>query len=143
MLHPKPPKDYVANMEVASCIIESEWEILLVQRSADRTFPKKWTEPGGKIEARESSNDAMMREVLEETGIHINPQDTKLLFKKYLSFWAMNLTIDFYFCSFKSKPEVSINHEHLAYKWVSPSAALEMDLIEDLHLVIKEIYKNS
>jgi 8-oxo-dGTP diphosphatase len=44
-------------------------EVLICQRKADQPMSLKWEFPGGKIEAGESSEDALARELDEELGI--------------------------------------------------------------------------
>jgi 8-oxo-dGTP diphosphatase len=44
-------------------------EVLICQRKADQPMSLKWEFPGGKIEAGESSEDALARELNEELGI--------------------------------------------------------------------------
>ena len=44
-------------------------EVLICQRKADQPMRLKWEFPGGKIEAGESSEDALARELDEELGI--------------------------------------------------------------------------
>ena len=45
---------------------DSESRVLLVRQTAGQ---KLWTLPGGKVRPRESLEDALLREVLEETGL--------------------------------------------------------------------------
>jgi 8-oxo-dGTP diphosphatase len=44
-------------------------EVLICQRKPDQPMSLKWEFPGGKIEAGESSEDALARELREELGI--------------------------------------------------------------------------
>ena len=44
-------------------------EVLICQRRVDQPMSLKWEFPGGKIEAGESSEDALARELNEELGI--------------------------------------------------------------------------
>jgi 8-oxo-dGTP diphosphatase len=48
---------------------EAAVEVLICQRKADQPMSLKWEFPGGKIEAGESSEDALARELNEELGI--------------------------------------------------------------------------
>jgi 8-oxo-dGTP diphosphatase len=47
----------------------SEVEVLICQRKPDQPMSLKWEFPGGKIEAGESSEGALARELNEELGI--------------------------------------------------------------------------
>lgn len=44
---------------------------LLVVRRANDPGRGQWSVPGGRVEADESDQDAVRREVLEETGLHV------------------------------------------------------------------------
>ncbi|HEX4213690.1 MAG TPA: NUDIX hydrolase [Candidatus Dormibacteraeota bacterium] len=48
---------------------EGDERILLTKRGRLGTFPGYWCIPGGHIEAEEPFRDAVVREVLEETGL--------------------------------------------------------------------------
>lgn len=53
-----------------SAIVTDESGQVLLQRRADNDL---WSVPGGTVEAGESVLDALRREVLEETGLEIEP----------------------------------------------------------------------
>lgn len=49
-------------------------EQVLLTRMSDRTrIPGRWTLPGGGIDHGEDPREALVREVYEETGLHISP----------------------------------------------------------------------
>lgn len=50
-------------------IRNAEGEIYITQRAADAHMAHKWEFPGGKIEAQESPEQAVIRELQEEVGI--------------------------------------------------------------------------
>jgi len=140
MLHKQKPHNFTAELEVAACIIECNWEILLLQQAPHKNSPGKWLEPGWKREHGETAKQTMIREICEETGIHVKPTESKKLFKKYFYFLGKNIAIDFFHITLDSKPIITISNEHSDYTWVSPREALKMDLVEDLDSILKEIY---
>lgn len=52
-------------------LIDSEGRFLLTSRPADKVFAGYWEFPGGKLEAGETVEQALKRELHEEIGIHI------------------------------------------------------------------------
>lgn len=142
MLYQEKPHDYVIEMEVAACIIECKWEILLLQRCPDHKFWGTWSEPGGKLGPGENHEEAMIREIYEESWVIIEPGKSERLFKKYFRFDDTNIAITFYKISLSKKPRVTLSQtEHSDYIWVTPKASLTMNLIEDFDRIVREIYK--
>lgn len=52
-------------------IINQNKEILIAKRSKDQHQGNKWEFPGGKVEANETSEEALRREIWEELGIEV------------------------------------------------------------------------
>jgi 8-oxo-dGTP diphosphatase len=65
---------------VAAALIVRDGEVLIGQRRADQPMASLWEFPGGKIEAGESPQQALARELTEELGIraHIGPPVTRI-----------------------------------------------------------------
>ena len=57
----------------AAAIVISEERILLVNQYVPARSEPVWLPPGGGIEVGESAENALIREVLEETGIQVKP----------------------------------------------------------------------
>jgi len=55
---------------VAAALILREGQVLIGQRRADQPMALLWEFPGGKIEAGESAQQALARELVEELSIH-------------------------------------------------------------------------
>lgn len=60
------------HLQVAVGIIRNaSKQIFLAQRAATSYMANKWEFPGGKIEAGESAEQGLIRELQEETGIEV------------------------------------------------------------------------
>nr|XP_053653026.1 nucleoside diphosphate-linked moiety X motif 17-like [Cherax quadricarinatus] len=69
-----PPEILERGVDVGVCILlEAAERCLLMTRRAQhmRTFPGVWVPPGGHVEKGETLEEAGLREVMEETGLHV------------------------------------------------------------------------
>ncbi len=72
---------------VVAALIENKGRVLLSQRRADQTFPLAWEFPGGKVEAGETPEEALAREIREELGCRIRVGEVAhLVFHRYPGF---------------------------------------------------------
>ena len=53
------------------CIQNIQGEVLICQRPSHKIYPGEWEFPGGKVEAGESAEEALKRELHEELGIRV------------------------------------------------------------------------
>jgi 8-oxo-dGTP diphosphatase len=60
---------------VAAALIDTAGQTLVQKRAANRSMAGLWEFPGGKIEAGERPEDALVRELREELGITVQPDD--------------------------------------------------------------------
>jgi len=59
-------------LTIAAGIIRNrQGEIFITRRAADAHMANKWEFPGSKVEAGESPEQALVRELAEETGINV------------------------------------------------------------------------
>lgn len=59
----------------AAIIIDDAGKILLAQRPTGKSFAGMWEFPGGKVEAYESPEEALQRELNEELSIFVRIED--------------------------------------------------------------------
>lgn len=60
---------------VAAALIDGEGRTLVQQRPAGKAMAGLWEFPGGKVEPGESPEAALIRELEEELGLSVEPQD--------------------------------------------------------------------
>lgn len=65
----------MAIKSVAAIIENSEGKILLIKRANTHSFEGFWALPGGKIDAGETAEAAVVKEVKEETNLSFTPKD--------------------------------------------------------------------
>lgn len=111
---------------VAGLIVEGG-RVLLTQRTAEQSMPLKWEFPGGKMEAGESPEEALARELQEEIGVQVEVGrvwDT--LFVTYPDFDLLMLT---YSCQLigAKRPRCQ---EVADLAWVEPAAMVKLDILE-------------
>jgi 8-oxo-dGTP diphosphatase len=60
-------------MVVAAALVDTAGKVLLQQRAPGRSMAGRWEFPGGKVEAGERPEAALVRELCEELGIEVDP----------------------------------------------------------------------
>lgn len=67
-------------LAVGIWIVDSDGRIFLTRRSMEKDYaPGKWENPAGHVQAGEDPVDAVIRELFEETGIEVKPEQITLL----------------------------------------------------------------
>ena len=115
-------KPYI--ISVYAAIRNSKGEFLLLKRSEDsNTNPGKWDLPGGKIEGEEILEEAVVREVWEETGITIVTGEIA----GYITFeLPEKRVIALVYDGGYVASDVKLSHEHTEYSWIPLGDILEM-----------------
>jgi len=140
MIYLSPPPDFNPKFEIVSCFVECCGKILLLHRQDYKPQGNTWGVPAGKVEKGESPEEALKREVFEETGILLKDQ---AFFKTvYVRYPEYDFIYHIFHCSLDEKPAVKIrNKEHKDFCWISPKEALKLPLIQDLDACIRLFYK--
>lgn len=115
-------KPYI--ISVYAAIRNDKGEFLLLKRSEDsNTNPGKWDLPGGKLEREEILEEAVVREVREETGITIVPVEIA----GYVTFeLPEKRVIAIVYDGGYIISDVKLSHEHTEYSWISLDEILRM-----------------
>lgn len=127
-------------MRVVGCFLEYNNKFVLLKRHAHKPDGSTWGLPAGKVEASESDETAMIRELYEETGYRSDGTNLKLL-GAYDFTTPSGATNNFvtYSVQLDTPHEVILEDTaHAEYKWVSIDEANQMpDLIFGLHDLFK------
>lgn len=132
-LHPKPPvkrfeEAHPPIATVGGLIFNDAGEVLMIRT---HKWSNLWGIPGGKIKWGEPSEDALRREVKEETDLDITDIEFVLVqdcihskeFYRDAHFVLLNYT-----CRCGGRPAVKLNDEAREFKWVELDVALQMPI---------------
>ena len=104
---------------VAACaLIDADGRILLAQRPEGKPMAGLWEFPGGKVEAGETPEETLIRELHEELGIETKVECLAPLTFASHSYERFHLLMPLYVCRrFQGIPQ---SREGQAPKWVRP-----------------------
>lgn len=122
------------HIHVACAIIELGGTVLCTQRSASMSLPLKWEFPGGKINAGESPQECLRRELAEELGIEVTIGAPLTVSTHHYP--AFSVTLYPFICKIASGEIVL--HEHAAMALMSPEELDKLDWAEADLTVIEE-----
>lgn len=114
------------HLHVACAIIEQDNLVLAAQRNETMSLPLKWEFPGGKIEAGESPQQCLERELLEELGITVQIQ--RQLPESSHRYTDFAITLYPFVCLLGQGKVVL--HEHAAITWIAPEQMHALDWAE-------------
>lgn len=133
--------------DVSVGILIHERKVLACQRPATSRYPLKWEFPGGKVEAGETGEQALVRELREELGIDAV---IERLFHRQDWVYPENRTADqasgaysvkyFLVRSFEGTPE---NHVFEQIRWVTPGELLDMDILEGNRTAVELLIRHT
>lgn len=120
---------------VGALIHDGNGHVLMIRT---HKWGNRWGIPGGKIERGEPSEAALRREIREETGLEIEDIRFALVqdsidspeFIRPEHFLLLN------YVARASTTGVTLNDEAQEYLWLSPAAALELDLNQPTRVLI-------
>lgn len=129
---------------VGALIFNSENEALMIRT---HKWSNKWGIPGGKIKFGETSEDALHREILEETDLKIRDIQFVLVqdcihskeFYRDAHFVLLNYTCR---CVEKN-PVVKLNDEGREFRWLKLAGAKELELNKPTEILIEAVLKRN
>jgi nucleoside triphosphatase len=125
---------------VGALIFDREGKLFLMK---SHKWLGKYVVPGGHIELGESLEEALRREVKEETNLEID-QIEFLCFQEFIyddSFWKRSHFIFFDFACKMKSGEVRLNDEAEEYLWIEPEKAYNLPLDGYTERAIEEYLK--
>lgn len=124
---------------VGGLIFNPGGEVLMIRT---RKWSNLWGIPGGKIKFGETSEDALRREILEETGLRVDRIEFVLVqdcvrsteFYREAHFVLLNYT-----CQAADASRVILNDEAEAWRWVGVEEALALPLNRPTRVLLERV----
>ena len=103
----------------AVALVDADGRVLIAQRPEGKPLAGLWEFPGGKVEAGETPEAALVRELREELGIDVNEACLAPFVFASHGYESFHLLMPLYLC--RRWEGIPVAHEHTALKWVKPA----------------------
>ena len=103
---------------VACALVDSDNRVLVTQRPEGKALAGLWEFPGGKLEAGERPEPALIRELAEELGITVKEDCLAPLTFASHAYPEFHLLMPLYIC--RRWQGTAMSREGQALKWVRP-----------------------
>ena len=114
----------------------SEGKILVLRRHPkSKTNPHRWELPGGKIEKCEYFDEALIREIKEETGLDVKVGD---FCEAVQDDYVHKRTVQLIMYAKDITGEVKISDEHDDWMWASLDDVKSLEITSSLEKIIKK-----
>jgi ADP-ribose pyrophosphatase YjhB (NUDIX family) len=128
---------------VGALIFNSSGEVLMIRT---HKWSNLWGIPGGKIKWGEPSEDALRREIKEETNLDVKNIHFVLVqdcirsreFYREEHFVLLN-----YICRCAGEPTVILNDEGREFRWMTVGAALKMPINQPTRTLLLSVQKTA
>jgi 8-oxo-dGTP diphosphatase len=127
------------DLSVKALIRDEKGRILIIKRSMQsRFFAGKWDLPGGKLDAGDTFDGALLREVAEETSLIVSLQHFLGATEDRMP--DINIILIFIEATVESG-KVRLNSEHEAYEWVYQHELVGKDLSNQIRPFVVKYLK--
>ena len=126
------PEDFSSKISVVGCYIENNNKFLLLQYADHKLedLSNKWGMPAGKIDPNEAQEQAVLREVYEETKLWLTEKEIVLVDTVYF-----REPFDYTYYIFKTTlsdrliNKIELSYEHKNYCWANFQEAIKLPLV--------------
>lgn len=139
-----PPQSFDTRFYGSGCYCECQGKLLFLKRHPEKRDGGTWCIPGGGGENGETPAQTVIRELFEEIGIHVEPNEIEPLSTFYIRLPELEYIFHTFRMSFAQRPSITLAlDEHTEARWVSVEEAMQLPLIrggrESLTHYISEI----
>lgn len=114
-------------------ILGPDEQVLLVRRGAD----SPWVFPGGRVQEGEDADEALAREVREETGLSVTVGKPVQTMTGVWHTAAGDPMFTVVYACTTTKRAVALNHEHETAEWVPVADAIDRMPIDSLRTAVE------
>jgi len=132
----EPPKTVF--IEMATGILQKNGRLLIQKRKATGVWANLWEFPGGRLEAGETPEMALVREYLEETELAVG--NLKKIITVQHSYTIYRVTLHCYFCSLLDGRHQPVLHGAQEYRWVTPQGLADYAFPAGHRKLIKHLH---
>lgn len=113
---------------VAAALLDASGRVLITQRPAGKPQAGRWEFPGGKIAALETPVQALQRELGEELGIDVAPEEARFVMSIRHAYADRNVELSFFLIEGFCGTPVALDGQSMA--WVAPGELNLWDVLE-------------
>ena len=128
--------DYHLTRTAVFVVLERDGKLFFLRRANTRWANGLLTVPAGHVDKGEFVTEAAVREVMEEAGVEVRPEDLEFVHVDYIK----DVYIDFYFKAKKWTGEPTLKEPNMASEaiWVDKNALPE-DVLPQLKKMFAEV----
>ncbi|MFZ1719828.1 MAG: NUDIX domain-containing protein [Candidatus Moraniibacteriota bacterium] len=126
---------------VKGIIRRKDGKILILKRSvSDDHLPEVWETVGGGMDTEETPQEALQREIREETGLEVSVGEpfNVFTFRKQTGEFKVGIT---FLCDTEDDTVV-LSHEHSEYRWIEPAEFPNFKSVPSLYEEIDRYVKS-
>ena len=113
MIYSTEPAGFKRGIDVVGCYIEHAGTFLLLYRQPHKPNGNKWGMPAGKVDIGETKNQAMIREVREETGIEIAEADLQYFDSVFVQHEGTDFIYHMFSVQLIEQPKLRLVHKNI------------------------------
>ncbi len=108
---PTPKKKTIKDVHAVIAIVEKDGKYLIQKRPSKGLLADLWEFPGGKIEPKETKEEALARELKEELGVELKQAQHLFEVKHFYTEFRVNLSV--FQCHLQNEPQETVSR-----RWV-------------------------
>lgn len=122
---PIPEGEY--HIVVQVCVLDACGQMLLTKRHPDKTLGGLWEVTAGSVLAGENAVEGALRELFEETGLKLKPEDLSPLYSRRGDGYFLDSFVVHLACGAEEYPITLQEGETVDFVWAGPEKLEQME----------------